>query len=713
MNSLNRTPILPQQTTQGSQAPQQTSVIINDSNLWANIPEELKERAQWAVSGASKAPLYVVDGYPVPAKSNDPATWMNFNDACTFAWNNRGRVTSHTDKHGIEVKQQGYCIGYMLSADDPFTCIDLDVKDASNCTDASQWTTPDQYELYQRIILNFASFTEYSRSGKGFHIWVKGNIGKGRRREGVEVYSQERFIVCTGNIYKNHSINERSEFLNNMVTQLSPLKLTSDIEPIDDQPQVESDESIIEKASKAENKHKFQALWNAELDTDLHTIGLDHSQADASLVQILAFYTPNNEQLIRLWHQSNLGKRKKAKREDYINLTVNKARLHTMIDNIEAAKSIQKGKEIAEQLLKNHAEKKFNKSQLPFFMTDEDLEKLPPPSWLVDDIIPETGIGVIYGESGSYKSFLTIDLLAHIGNGKSWFGKNTKHKPVIYIPLEGKGGIPKRIKAWKIHNHGSSNIKVIHNPIDFRDNSNIGYLIEQIKDAELDGGVICIDTLAQAGGDMDENSSKDMGKMIKTFQHIQQELGGVVLIVHHSGKDKGRGMRGHSSLYASLDFALECNALDKNKRKASFKIAKSKDGDSSLNYNFTLNIINTGNEDDGKAITSLAVSPLVDITTIQKSELEKQELAELDKSDDIFIWNWISRECSQGNYPSKNSLKGQLNEMKVKWDITQKRIYSAVDRLLATEKIKSDKHNGNPHLRAISNQAPLGGSPHY
>ncbi len=46
---------------------------------------------------------------------------------------------------------------------------------------------------------------------------------------------------------------KRSEFLNNMVTQLSPLKLTSDIEPIDDQPQVESDELIIEKAFNAEN----------------------------------------------------------------------------------------------------------------------------------------------------------------------------------------------------------------------------------------------------------------------------------------------------------------------------------------------------------------------------------------------------------------------------------------------------------------------------
>ncbi len=48
-------------------------------------------------------------------------------------------------------------------------------------------------------------------------------------------------------------------------------------------------------------------------------------------------------------------------------------------------------------------------------------------------------------------------------------------------------------------------------------------------------------TLAQAGGDMDENSSKDMGYMIKTFQYIQQELGGVVLIVHHTGKADDKG----------------------------------------------------------------------------------------------------------------------------------------------------------------------------
>lgn len=600
MNSLNHTPILPQQTTQGSQAQQQTSVIINDSNLWANIPEELKERAQWAVSGASKAPLYLKNEKVIGAKSTDPATWMSFNDACKLAWNNRELITTHVDKHGIEVKQQGYSIGYMLSAEDPFTCIDLDVKDASNCTDASQWTTPDQYERFDSIIKIFNSYTEYSRSGKGFHIWVKGNIGEGRRREGVEVYSQERFIVCTGNTFKSEPINERSELLNNMVTQLSPLNLTSDIELVEKE-EVENDEVIVEKLMRQSNAEKFNNLCSGNWKAYSFP---SQSEADLALMSMFCFYSESNEQCRRLFRMSKLGKREKAITDNkYLNSTLKLIRTRQEKEKKDTDAFIQQ----------------FNKPKLPFFMTDEDLEKLPPPSWLVDDIIPETGIGVIYGESGSYKSFLTIDLLAHIGNGRAWFGKDTKKKPVIYIALEGNAGIPKRIKAWKIHNRTNSNINNLNRDINinFRDKSNIDYLIEKIKDAGLDGGVICIDTLAQAGGDMDENSSKDMGYMIKTFQYIQQELGGVVLIVHHIGKAKDKGMRGHSSLYASLDFALECNALDKNKRKASFKIAKSKDGDSSLNYNFTLNIINTGYENNGKPITSLAVNPepIIDIPT--------------------------------------------------------------------------------------------------
>ncbi len=587
--------ILTYTPTQGSQAPQQTS-IINNSNLWANIPEELKERPQWVVSGASKAPLYLKNEEVIGAKSTDPATWMSFNDACKLACDNRDLITTHTDKHGIKTTQQGYSIGYMLSAKDPFTCIDLDVKDATNCTDASQWTTPDQYDRYWSMVQAFNSYTETSRSGKGLHIWVRGNIGIGCRRDHVEVYSQERYIICTGHRLEAKPIVEAQALLDNMVSQMRGTGASERFQLVELE-EDEPDEVVIDRAMSAGNGQKFNELCMGRWQQ----FGFpSQSEADLALMSMFCFYSESNEQCKRLFRMSKLGKREKAIKDNkYLNSTLELIRTRQEKEKKDTDAFIQQ----------------FNKPKLSFFLTSADLKKLSPPTWLIKNVIPETGFGIIYGKSGTYKSFLTIDLLAHIANGRAWFGNNTKQKPVIYIPLEGKSGISKRIEAWKIHNHSNDQIISIFENINFKDKNNIEYLIEKIKDARLDGGVICIDTLAQAGGDMDENSSKDMGNMIKTFQYIQQELGGIVLVVHHTGKDDSKGMRGHSSLYASLDFALECTAH--GNLSAQFKIAKSKDSESDKGYKFKMSVINLGYDEDGELITSLAVNPepIIDIPT--------------------------------------------------------------------------------------------------
>ncbi|MDV4269424.1 AAA family ATPase [Acinetobacter baumannii] len=499
--------ILTYTPTQGSQAPQQTS-IINNSNLWANIPEELKERPQWVVSGASKAPLYLKNEEVIGAKSTDPATWMSFNDACKLACDNRDLITTHTDKHGIKTTQQGYSIGYMLSAKDPFTCIDLDVKDATNCTDASQWTTPDQYDRYWSMVQAFNSYTETSRSGKGLHIWVRGNIGVGCRRDHVEVYSQERYIICTGHRLEAKPIVEAQALLENMVSQMRGTGAAERFQLVELE-EDEPDEVVIDRAMSAGNGQKFNELCMGRWQQ----FGFpSQSEADLALMSMFCFYSESNEQCKRLFRMSKLGKREKAIKDNkYLNSTLELIRTRQEKEKKDTDAFIQQ----------------FNKPKLSFFLTSADLKKLSPQTWLIKNIIPETGFGIIYGKSGIYKSFLTIDLLAHIANGRAWFGNNTKQKPVIYIPLEGKSGISKRIEAWKVHNHSNDQILSIFENINFKDKNNIEYLIEKIKDARLDGGVICIDTLAQAGGDMDENSSKDMGNMIKTFQYIQQELGGI------------------------------------------------------------------------------------------------------------------------------------------------------------------------------------------
>lgn len=622
--------------TQGSQVPQQTS-IINNSNLWANIPEELKERAQWVVADKNKTP-YQCNGRK--ASPTDPSTWTDFNTACAYA------------------KQHHFNIGYVLSANDPFTCIDLDIK-----TDTPQ----EQFDRASSIIKTFNSYTEYSQSGKGFHIWVYGNIGKGLRRDNVEIYSQERFIVCTGNTLKSEPIKYKKDILDNMVSQLQDEK--EKFEPLPDRPEIETDDSIMEKAWNAGNKEKFQALWFADLDNDSEAIGLDHSQADLSLIQMLAFYTNNNDQLIRLWHKSNLGKRKKAKREDYIESTIRKARQNQAHDEYEA----QIGKKIADNLLARYNAQKpigINK----FIPTNLlDVMNRPPMEWFVQGVLPKKGLATIYGLPATGKSFLMLDLLFAICKGEEWFGMKTKQSKVAYINLEDIHGMGNRLRAYQARKgsipiHDFLNYEI---SLNFKEKDHVEELINSIKEYAPNCGLVCIDTLAQSANGIDENSSTDMGMVIGKLKKLSSELNCLVLIVHHSGKIQGSGMRGHSSLLGAVDCAIEISSNGSTKK---WNIAKSKNGANDIERQFHLEPIPLGMDEDGNPISSAVVTPVIDIQAMNnhnkiledQNEDEKRILQVIYDNPNLLQRNWgdlLEFEKSKMSR-KKNSLieKGYLTE---------------------------------------------------
>jgi hypothetical protein len=71
--------------------------------------------------------------------------------------------------------------------------------------------------------------------------------------------------------------------------------------------------------------------------------------------------------------------------------------------------------------------------------------------WLVKHVVPADSIGVIYGGSGTFKSFIAIDLAMHIAHGMEWLGKKTKKGPVLIIAAEGGAGLWRRIVAWHRH----------------------------------------------------------------------------------------------------------------------------------------------------------------------------------------------------------------------------------------------------------------------
>jgi putative DNA primase/helicase len=238
----------------------------------------------------------------------------------------------------------------------------------------------------------------------------------------------------------------------------------------------------------------------------------------------------------------------------------------------------------------------------------DDLLNTPPLRWLVRGVVPAQGLACMYGASGSGKSFLALDMCAAVAGGAEWFDCRVTAASVTYVALEGEHGFRQRVNAWQQH-HGRdipNALRFVMQPFDLRNSDDMVELADAVIASGGAGGLLIIDTLNRASGGADENSSKDMGEIIDAAKGLQAKLGGTVLLIHHSGKDATKGLRGHSSLHAALDAAVEVRR-DGDRRE--WVIAKSKDDGDSAAYPFRLEVIEIGTDEHGDPLTSCAVEP--------------------------------------------------------------------------------------------------------
>lgn len=246
--------------------------------------------------------------------------------------------------------------------------------------------------------------------------------------------------------------------------------------------------------------------------------------------------------------------------------------------------------------------------------TASDLNTLPSLSWHVKGLLPRQGLAALFGASGSGKSFLTLDLGIALVRGEPWFGYKTTPCPVIYVALEGTSGITNRLKAWEKH-HGRKipdQFRVVIDRLSLFNGGDIEPFAEQLLNSKLTDGVIFIDTLAQSAPEADENGSQDMGRIIQQAQDLQRLTGSLVVLVHHTGKDLSKGARGHSSLTAALDAAIE---VRKDTSGRVWSIAKAKDGVDGVPHGFRLESVDLGADSDGDPVTScVCVRDLMAIT---------------------------------------------------------------------------------------------------
>jgi hypothetical protein len=250
--------------------------------------------------------------------------------------------------------------------------------------------------------------------------------------------------------------------------------------------------------------------------------------------------------------------------------------------------------------------------------------------WLVSEMMFCGDIGMVYGASGSGKSFLVTHMGLSIARGVPFLGHDTRKGAVLYQAGEGGKGLVKRLRAYKQEHRITEDLPFILLParVDlFSADGDTDAFIDECRawQAVLSDplALIVIDTFSTASPGANENASEDMSRLISAGEAINKATGAALMWVHHKNA-AGDRERGHTSLRANIDTAIEVTK-DPETNLRTARLAKLKDGEDGLKLGFELHPVTVGTYDDGKEITSCVVSP-AQVVTEQASERNRPRL---------------------------------------------------------------------------------------
>lgn len=291
------------------------------------------------------------------------------------------------------------------------------------------------------------------------------------------------------------------------------------------------------------------------------------------------------------------------------------------------------------ELKKNQEIKKAPNPNRFTFLKAGDLRRQQRVGWRVLDVIPKKGLVVMWGQPGSGKSFAAFDIGAAIARGMKYQGKRVKQGLVLIIAAE--GDLTARTMAYmKEHNlrdEDLENLMILQRSVNMLDqNQDMNDLMASIQaakdEAQEDLALVIVDTLNRVMPGGNENASEHMGAVISSAKLIEDAHQCAVMFIHHSGKDEGKGTRGHSSLKGAMDAEI---SILRNEDIRTFKIEKQKEGKDYYElFNFKLKTVDLGPMSDfdpeaeyGERLTS-CVLEVTDEMPQSKAPTKNQDIFE-------------------------------------------------------------------------------------
>lgn len=227
-------------------------------------------------------------------------------------------------------------------------------------------------------------------------------------------------------------------------------------------------------------------------------------------------------------------------------------------------------------------------------------------SWAVKGVIPANSVGMFFGASGTFKSFIALDYALHRCYGMPWIGRRTKQGVPVYIAAEGGAGLMRRVEAWHKQrglDWRNCPMRFVTTPVTIQTDAT--RLRDAIDAMDIAPSDVIVDTMSQTFSG-EENSSTEVAAYLSHLGAVLREpYGSTVIVVHHTGHATTERPRGSSAIIANCDFLFGVYR-DEKEPLATVECIKQKDGDRWPAVSFAMRSILLGQDDDGDEITSLA-----------------------------------------------------------------------------------------------------------
>lgn len=234
--------------------------------------------------------------------------------------------------------------------------------------------------------------------------------------------------------------------------------------------------------------------------------------------------------------------------------------------------------------------------------------------YVVKGLFGKGQIIVTWGAPGSGKTFVITEMACAVGAGVRWHGRRTRKGIVLYVAAESaRPYIENRCAALKRERPEYADAEVLFVPLALDllhaakgDVEAVIAAAQKIAREHGEVALIVIDTLATSFGGGNENAPEDMNMYVANVLFIRAQTGAAVLIVHHSGKDEAKGMRGHSALLGALDAELAVEG--EPGAEHILRTGKVREGERDADlFAFSFRVVSLGTDSEGDSVTTCVV----------------------------------------------------------------------------------------------------------